>query len=114
MYLIYIFSINREPDLTLDVVTVNTKVPVLYDASKARSVMAETERHMDSLHDDHGDDWEDKVNKYLLIFQLLNMTCQKNAQLSRNVQNTYIYFITHTNITNKFGKKTTVRSCMVT
>jgi len=97
MYTIYIFSINREPDLTLDVVTVNTKVPVLYDASKARSVMAETERHMDSLHDDHGDDWEDKVNKYLLIFQLLNMTCQKNecSVIKKCSEHIHLFYNSH-------------------
>lgn len=57
------FVCYREPDLAIDVVTVNTKTPVLYDVSKARSVMGETEKQVNSLHDDRGDDWEDKINK---------------------------------------------------
>ncbi|XP_052773683.1 KAT8 regulatory NSL complex subunit 3-like [Mya arenaria] len=52
-----------EPDIQIDVESVTPVMPVMYDTSKARSLMCEVERQVLSLHDDRGDEWEDKVNR---------------------------------------------------
>lgn len=66
----------REPDVPLDVMTVHAKMPTTYDITKARLVMNETEKQLSSLRDERGDDWEDKVVRYVKIAWLVLKICK--------------------------------------
>lgn len=72
----------REPDIPIDVVTVHPRMPTTYDVNKAKSIMKETEKQLNSLKDDKHDNWEDKLNRFVYHYSIIWLTSQLTDQMT--------------------------------
>ncbi|KAH3789566.1 KAT8 regulatory NSL complex subunit 3-like [Dreissena polymorpha] len=52
-----------EPDILLDVVSVPTQIPAIFETGKSHNAMSDVEKQLSALHDDRGDEWEDNLNR---------------------------------------------------